>query len=298
MLLIYQIFGTVKLGLTFFFLDLCLNTNIVIVGSTWFNSDRIFKHNMIASLFFHQRSLAKVLRNVTVGTLAAILTALPAAADQRLYFVYSPLSLSLKIESLETFAQEGVVNQELAYYMNLAGVNEGQKQAFREALLKQAEIDPVQLSRFLNSPMGEEVLTQMGNLIAIQGGRNGKYALRGAMVQAAFDKKEGLTLLNFLRHLAVNMQFNLENIFQVAAYLELLERATTDVVAEMKHLSSQAAQQNMSPNFANLPDIRQPGSYGVAPTQTLKLTDESRQREFDVLLIKPQQWRAGKTPVI
>ena len=240
----------------------------------------------------------KQLKNITLATLAAIITAYPVLASKRLIFIYPPINLSLGIDSLELFATEGVINKELAYYMDLAGVGEAEKEAFREALLKRADLDPVELSRFFNSPMGEQLLNRVGHLLSIQGGRNGKYALRGAIVQAAFDQKEGLTLLNFLRHLAVNMQFNLEEILRAATYLELLGQGTNAIVAEMKTISTQTAQQESVPDFAPLRDIRQPGDYGVAPTRKIRLFDESRQREFDVLLVQPQRWREGKTPVI
>jgi predicted dienelactone hydrolase len=66
----------------------------------------------------------------------------------------------------------------------------------------------------------------------------------------------------------------------------------------MKEISSQDAQQETVPSFDTLPDIRQPGNYGVAPSRVIQLWDESRQRKFDLLLLQPQQWREGKTPVI
>ena len=245
-----------------------------------------------------KRPWQKQLKNIILATLAAILTASPILASQRLIFIYPPINLSLGIDSLELFATEGIVNKELAYYMDLAGVNEEQKEAFREALFKKADLDPVELSRFFNSPMGEKLLERMGYLLSIQGGRNGKYALRGALVQAAFDQKEGLTLLNFLRHLAVNVQFNLEEIFRAATYLELLGQGTNAIVAEMKTISAQTAQQERVPDFATLRDIRQRGDYGVAPTRKIQLFDKSRQRELDLLLVQPQRWREGKTPVI
>ncbi|WP_107667382.1 alpha/beta hydrolase [Cyanothece sp. BG0011] len=243
----------------------------------------------------------KKVKYFTLATLAASLVVLPVYAQSRLtrlVFIYPPLNLSLGIDSLELFAKEGLVNNELAFYMNLAGVNEAQKEAFRQALLKKADLDPVEVSRFFNTPMGEELLTRVGKLFSIQGGRNGKYAMRGAMVQAAFDEKEGLTLLNFLRHLAVNMQFNLLEVFEAASLLERLGEGTNAIVAEMKVLSSQQAQLETVPDFSTLGDIRQQGSYGVAPTRQLRLFDESRQREFNLLLVQPQRWREGKTPVV
>ena len=253
---------------------------------------------MIGFLASLKRPWQKQLKNITLGTLAAIITAYPVLASQRLIFIYAPINLSLGIDSLELFANEGIVNKELAYYMDLAGVGEAEKEAFRDALLKRADLNPVELSRFFNSPMGEELLNRVGHLLSIQGGRNGKYALRGAIVQAAFDQEEGLTLLNFLRHLAVNMQFNLEEVLRAATYLELLGQGTNAIVAEMKAISVQTAQEEDVPDFSTLRDIRQRGDYGVAPTRKIRLFDESRQREFDVLLVQPQRWREDKTPVV
>ncbi|MGK7958352.1 MAG: alpha/beta hydrolase [Crocosphaera sp.] len=242
--------------------------------------------------------LKKNVKNLTLGTLAAISLVLPVYAQSRLIFIYPPINLSLGVDSLELFAKEGIVNSELAYYMNLAGVNEEEKEAFRTALLKKADLNPVEVSRFFNSPMGEELLVRVGRLFSIQGGRNGVYPIRGAMVQAAFDEEEGLTLLNFLRYLPVNMQFNLEEILRAATYLELLGQGTNAVVAEMKSISAQTRQQETVPDFSSIRDIRQRGDYGVAPPRRLRLFDRSRQREFEVLLVQPERWREGKTPVI
>ncbi|MGK7884497.1 MAG: alpha/beta hydrolase, partial [Crocosphaera sp.] len=244
-----------------------------------------------------KRPVGKNFKNLTLGTLAAILTVLPVYAQSRLVFIYPPINLSLGIDSLELFANEGVINRELAYYMNLAGVNDEEKEAFRQALLKKVELDPVQVSRFFNSPMGQELLHRVGHLFSIQGGRNGLHPIRGAMVQAAFDE-EGLSLLNFLRYLPVNMQFNLEEILRAANYLELLGQGTNAIVTEMKSISAETRERETVPNFSNIRDIRQRGDYGVAPSRRVRLFDESRQREFDVVLVQPQRWREGKTPVI
>ena len=244
-----------------------------------------------------KRPVQKNLKNLTLGTLAAILTVLPVYAQSRLVFIYPPINLSLGIDSLELFANEGVINRELAYYMNLAGVNDEEKEAFRQALLKKVDLNPVQVSRFFNSPMGQELLHRVGHLFSIQGGRNGLHPIRGAMVQAAFDE-EGLSLLNFLRYLPVNMQFNLEEILRAANYLELLGQGTNAIVTEMKSISAQTRERETVPNFSNIRDIRQRGDYGVAPSRRVRLFDESRQREFDVVLVQPQRWREGKTPVV
>ncbi|HAC62298.1 MAG TPA: dienelactone hydrolase, partial [Cyanothece sp. UBA12306] len=61
---------------------------------------------------FSQGLLPKLVQGFAFGAISALLTALPLNAAQRLYFVYSPISLSLGIDSLATFAEEGVINKD------------------------------------------------------------------------------------------------------------------------------------------------------------------------------------------
>ena len=232
-------------------------------------------------------SAEKNLKNITLGTLAAILTVLPVYAQSRLVFIYPPINLSLGIDSLELFANEGVINKELAYYMNLAGVNDEEKQAFRGALLKKADLNPVEVSRFFNSPMGQELLQRVGHLFSIQGGRNGVYAIRGAMVQAAFDEEEGLTLLNFLRHLPVNMQFNLEEILRAATYLELLGQGTNAIVTEMKSISA--------PDLT-LPNQKVIDTYGNALLVAFAEVYTAKNEEFRPYLTSSYAYYISKQP--
>ena len=82
-------------------------------------------------------------------------------------------------------ADEGVVNQELDFYFQTAGLDDKQKENLREVLVSQYPIDGVQLSKFLNTPTGEILLERLGILVSLPGGRNGKYLLRGALIQAA-----------------------------------------------------------------------------------------------------------------
>jgi predicted dienelactone hydrolase len=230
---------------------------------------------------------------------ATVVITLPAQG--KLYFIYGPIKESISIQSLSNFAKTGEVNKELQYYFNLAGfagLNSEQIAAFREALRYRTQVDPIQLSRFFNSPTGEAILEQAGALIAIQGGRNGKYALRGALIQAALDSRNGLTLLNFLEHLPTNMQFNLEQIIEAGKLIDLLAKGTQLIVQDIKTLAEQRAAQETSLDFAKLVDPRQPGIYGVASPQTWTLTDPKRDRTLEVIVYQPQRWRSGKTPIV
>ncbi|MGK7874040.1 MAG: alpha/beta hydrolase [Xenococcaceae cyanobacterium] len=233
-------------------------------------------------------------RSLALGMISAVVTAIPVSAAERIYFNYGALGLSIGVDSLETFAKEGTINKELDFY--LRRVSEEDQAKFREALLKREDINPVQLYRFLSTPMGEEILTQIGNLINIQGGRNGKYGIRAAVFQAAADP-EGLTILNFMRKFPTNMQLNTDNILEVAELVETVVSATRVMIEEMSNLAAAEAAAEDPVDFSTLPDIRLPGEFSVVK-QTLTLIDQSRDRKFQVDLYKPQRWRPGKTPVV
>lgn len=115
-----------------------------------------------------------------LGLASACLTSLPVKAAEKIYFTYSPLKLSVQVESLELFAKEGIINEDLAQYINRIIPEDEQK--FKETLTKKLDIDGVTLSRFFNTEMGQDILLRLGKGITLQGGKNGGIALRGAIV--------------------------------------------------------------------------------------------------------------------
>ncbi|WP_083602464.1 alpha/beta hydrolase [Hydrococcus rivularis] len=230
--------------------------------------------------------------SLLLGAICAI--AIPLEAAERIYFNYGPLRLSIRVDSLEEFARDGTINQELAFY--LGDVNPEQRQQFREALLQRSELNPVQLYRFFKTSIGEDILEGIGQLIRTPGGRNGKYPLRGALFQAASDS-EGLTLLNFLRKFPTDIQLDTDEIFAVAEKVQRAVEVTAALVEKVSQLSDRKARKDRPVNFAALPDLRVRGSYGVEK-QVLTLRDESRDRTLTVYLYKPQRWRPEKTPVV
>ncbi|MDJ0900636.1 MAG: alpha/beta hydrolase [Xenococcus sp. MO_188.B8] len=235
--------------------------------------------------------------SLIIGTLTSVGSFVPAQAAQTINFLTpSPLKFSLSISSLETFAADGTVDRSLADYMRFAGANEEDKERFREILLKRAEIDPILFSRLLRTEMGEDLLSRWGQHIAIQGGRNGKYALRGALIQSAFDEN-GLSLINILRHLPTNIEIDLRRALSLANRVDLIITATNFFHDEIVRLAQQEVVNAESVDFAKLPDLRQPGEFGVEKKQWI-LRDRSRDRNFEVDVYQPEAWRAGQTPVV
>jgi predicted dienelactone hydrolase len=244
---------------------------------------------------FFRKKISRRVLSFFLGLLSASMTALPLKAAEEIDFVYTPLVLSLPVVSLETFAKEGTIDASLKPY--LGRVTPEEKAKFREALLKKIDINPVLLSRFFNSVMGADMLYRLGKGITIEGGINGKYALRGAIVSAAFDP-EGLTLLNVLKKFPTNMQLQGELILGLGKEIDRVIAAAELFTKKMRQWTlEETATVKPEFNYTSLPDIRQRGSFEVKK-EVWNLTDTSRNRSLYVDVYIPKTWREGKTPVI
>jgi predicted dienelactone hydrolase len=240
--------------------------------------------------------MLKQLKYLALSTLSAVLMTLPSQAAEKINFVYGPIKASLDVNSLDIFAKENIVNNQLAFYLNLLNADEEDKQRLREILTKKADLDPIIISRFLRTPLGESFLEQFGKIITVPGGRNGKYSIRGAIVTAALSE-EGLSLLNFLHNFSTDLQLNVEKVLLAGEYIQILGRGTNNLVEATKELSAEVIE-TQNYDFTQLSDLRELGKYGVSPRQTLQLEDEKRQRKYYVHLYLPEIWREEKTPVV
>lgn len=229
-----------------------------------------------------------------IGLFSGVVTAFPTEAAEEINFVFATARVSVPVSSLETFAKTGEVDRHLRTYFNLAGATPKEKAEFQEALTRRVDVNSIQLFRFLNTEIGEDILAQIGQYIAIQGGDNGRLALKTALIESASDS-EGLTVLNFLNRLPTNLQVNVDRIFQLRRVIGLVIDATRILNEEVARLSAEAT---LLDRIRFSLDLRQPGGYGVGKTQRLFLNDTRRNRRFYVDLYQPEIWRKGKTPVV
>jgi len=119
-----------------------------------------------------------------------------ACGAERIIVSLSLLEVSLEVESLEKFAQEGEVTPELDFY--LQRLDEDAIAQFRSALQWHSSVSHVSLYRLFRTSMGEATLKRLGRVIRASPERNGWISIRAAIVGAA-DTPEGLTLTNVLR---------------------------------------------------------------------------------------------------
>ena len=234
--------------------------------------------------------------SLSLGAIALTINAMGAIAAEKISFIYGPIISSLRISSLEAFAEDGTVTKNLGQYFELGKVSEQEKAEFRRALTTTMKVDPSLVSRLLNTEEGERILNYFGNVINAKGGRNGQYILRGALIQAAIEP-EGLNLINILRKLPVDVQIDLEKAIEYSEHIELTINGSYFFNEQVAILSTMEAAEATPVNFAQLQDLRQPGTTGIEK-DTWVLNDSSRQRKFYVDIYKPQTWRSGKTPVV
>ena len=231
--------------------------------------------------------------SILLGVCTACLASVPVHANQKIFFTYDPLNFSLRVDSLELFATEGKINKNLEFYLQFATPE--QQKAFREALTKQIPLSPVVISRFFNTSIGEDILTRLGRGITIQGGRNGKYALRAAFLQAAFEPK-GFTLINVLKKLPTDMQLQGELLLGFAQEASRFVNATETLITEFRQLTKEEAATDPPVDYAKLPDLRQSGPYAVKK-EVWNLTDTTRNRSLYADIYIPQT-QGGRIPVI
>ncbi len=241
-----------------------------------------------------KRACAGVIAALTVGMAGAVVAASPVRAGETLSFSYGPLIRSLKISSLKTFADNGTVPEDLAYFLQFSTPK--QQAEFRKALVLKTSIDPLLLSRFFNSAIGEDVLERLGRGLTITRGGNGKYAIRSALVGAAFSP-DGLSLLSVLEQLPTNVQIHGEAVLGAAKAGEVVIKATNALTTELRKLTAQEAASDPPVAYASLPDPRKPGPFTVKK-DVWNLVDQGRQRAFYVDVYQPEGQPQARTSVI
>ncbi len=239
--------------------------------------------------------MKKLLRYLSLSVLSTLITATPGLGAERISFFYPPFGeFSLSVESLELFAKEGKINSELQFYASRA--NPQQLAQLRDLLQQRFNVTPTLVSQVTYSPIGQQVLQRLGELVLTDSRRNGFYALRGSLILAAADP-EGLTVVNLLRKFpGENLRLNFTQGLKIVADLSDLLKKRDEVVGFVqKEAITEAA--NSTVDFSQLPDLRSPGKFRW-DKKSLTLNDISRDRllPVDIYLPKAKSQTSGDTP--
>ncbi|HEY9635804.1 MAG TPA: alpha/beta hydrolase [Coleofasciculaceae cyanobacterium] len=230
----------------------------------------------------------------------------PAQGAERIYISYGPLEFSLPVASLELYAKEGKIDQELGVYANYLDAK--QLEQLRRILVTRVDATPLAIAQFLYSPQGEIILQRMSQVIQTKARQPGFYAIRAALIKSA-AAPEGLTLLNVVREFPTyGIRVDSARGFQIIDQLSNLIRQTGMAIAAVeKQAIAEASVQvaEASPQlplqrtsiFSQMPDLRKDGSLKYS-TQSLTLNDIRRRRTFLVDLYLPTRETGRLVPVI
>ena len=218
----------------------------------------------------------------------AVMTPSSLAAE-RIYFSYGAIERTISVASLEAYAKEGKIDDDLATYAEY--VNPQRLIQLQRVLQARIQLSPVAVSQFLYTPVGETLLERLGEVIQTEARQPGFYALRAALILAAADR-DGLSLLSVLEKFPTrSVRIDLGRSLEIMERLEILIAQTREAIALVSNESAAATSQSQV-NFSQLPDLRLPGRFSWNK-QTLKLYDRRRNRTFFADIYIPLRKRAG-----
>ncbi|MEA5604829.1 alpha/beta hydrolase [Nostoc sp. UHCC 0252] len=229
--------------------------------------------------------MKKFLRYLGLGLLSTFLTSTPGLAAERISFFYPPFGeFSLSVDSLETFAKEGKIDQDFSFYASRATPE--QLAQLRDLLQQRFNLTPTLVSQVTYSPIGEQLVQQLGKLLLTESRQNGFYAIRASLILAAADNQEGLTVVNLLRKFPSNtVRVNFTEGLRIVDDLSQLLKKKDEVVASLqKKAIAQAA--NSTVDFSKQPDLRSPGKF-LWQKKSLELNDFSRARRLPIDIYLP-----------
>lgn len=119
-----------------------------------------------------------------------------ADAADSVVLKYRFLRETVSVPELSTFAQTGELSTKLQFYLKLARREPDQ---FRRTLTQEIKVNPILLSRVLNSPIGEVMLDQASQVIHTPTNRADRESLRGAIVSSALPDSQ-ITLIEILEN--------------------------------------------------------------------------------------------------
>ena len=213
----------------------------------------------ISSRLVSKSTALMILLSVIVGAIAK-----PVSAAETVNFRFNIFELSVSVDDLETFSKTG----ELRGALDMASryISKSDMANFQRVLSERTDISIVLLSRFLYTSQGERSLDILGNFIKIAPDLSGNRAIRAAAVLAAADKKNGLSLLNFLRKFPTSdIYFDIQEGLQTVGELSDLLQSTQRVVQMVNTEAAKLAVSGQSTaikisSFIQVADLRNPSS--------------------------------------
>lgn len=215
-------------------------------------------------------------------------------AAERLSFSFGLIQRSISIESLEVYARTGKLNNELETYFQYAPKEKLTE--LRQVLLTPIPLTNVEISQFLYTPIGENLLEKLENVIQgesrglkIRGTSrtSGFYAIRSALILAASSSKE-FTVLDILEKFpSSKISIDLARSLDIALKVRDLINQTRRAIALINSQSEKEINIATEISAILARNLSKPGNYRWEK-RTVSLFNPSRSRQFDADIYLPK----------
>ena len=220
---------------------------------------------------------------LSLSGFSSLLIAANAKAAERIQLRYGLVGITLTRQELETFAETG--NPSGGLETILSRLDADLQTQLQAVLTANYDLDPVLANRFSYTRSGEQLLTEVGELIQTDSGLNGFKGLRAALTLAAADP-EGITILKFIEAFPSDIQIDIAQALRLGGRFRALLSETQQRVVELSEETAIAAQIEPPVDFSTLPDPRELGDRTVS-METLTLYDAERDRTIPIDLYTP-----------
>jgi predicted dienelactone hydrolase/ABC-type amino acid transport substrate-binding protein len=195
-----------------------------------------------------------------------------------------PVVLRLSVDSLETFAETGAVTDDLKLYARFMG--DPLLQQLRTGLNFRFPLDVVTVDNVAYSPLGRDVLFNLGKVVQATPGENGQLALRAAVINAAASADpDGWTLVDALRAFPTqSIDIDLMDLLALRQELALYFSYNQAANAAIQAQAEAEALTEADLDVAGLPDLSQPGPYSFQK-DTVTVTNPATRQTAEGLTV-------------
>jgi predicted dienelactone hydrolase len=233
------------------------------------------------------------------------------AAAEKIVFKLGPIKRAISVKSVENFVVNNQEDPEILFITRnltpeqkakargLLGLQFTEKQWHK--VFADYELPPVNnnsyITRALNSPSGQELLSEIGKIVRLPDNADGQQAIKATIFTTSINPAE-FSILNFLRKFPGDIYVNIEELSRILDQWERGSESENTLIQRLELLNANYKQDHAS-GAVLTEKLVKPGNFQVS-SQTLNLLDPQRQRQFTAKLYLPsvQLPNTRKVPVI
>ncbi len=167
-------------------------------------------------------SLGLIVRSaiaIALGLSATVLQGKTVLSAEKVKLIYGPFNGKISVATLEKYATTGEITGEFRLYAKF--VDKEALAQLRHWLSSRFECDRVEMYKFTNTPEGEKFLQELGTVIKTHHKRNGFYAIRSSLIEAADvpSDSDGWTVIEAMQNFpSEDLQINTKDLFKLQKF--------------------------------------------------------------------------------